>query len=244
MEEEQQQNATTERNTPEKLPESPEQQAGVELTLNDVKNIDELVDLHYKGKTVIFPSWIEETKNEKLTIIPQELFIYIIEHYHILSVKLGNSKGIVLYLYNDKGYYELWTESQTKAFIKSFLPRKIRTPRDWEIVYKELITEATNTEETDLNSNEDIINFRNGVLQLSTNKLLTHSPEYYSTIQIPCNYVENASLSQAPVMSKFLNDITMENEEDKSTLLEFTGLAISNVAGPRFKKLLILKGKR
>lgn len=238
------QNVITKRNTPEKLPDLPEQQAETELTLNDVENIDQLVALYYKGKTVRFPEWIEETKNERLSIIPQELFIYIIEHYHILSVKLGNSKGIVLYLYNDKGYYEQWTESQAKAFIKSFLPKKIRKPSDWEMVYKELITEATNTEETDLNSNEDIINFRNGIFELSTGKLLPYSPEYYSTIQIPCNYIPDASLSQAPVMSKFLDDITMQNEKDITTLLECIGLAISNVPGPKFKKLIILKGKR
>lgn len=211
------------------------------LTLNDVKGIDELYDAYLQRKAVELPPWIIETdKGPK--IYPQELFIHIIDNYHILSVKLGNSKGIVLYKYNDKGYYELWTESEAKAFIKSFLPRKLRKPSDWELVFKELITEAVNTEESDLNVDEDIINFENGILDLTTGKMLSHNPKYLSTIQIPCNYIENAKLTQAPLTNKFLQDITGRNPYDISTILEVIGLVISNVPGWRYKQLLILKG--
>ena len=228
---------TTKENSQQKVPDTPQEKA---ISLADVADINELVDLYYTGKAVEFPQWVQQTE-KGLKIVPQELAIHIIDNYNILSVKLGNSKGITLYLYKD-GRYVLWSESEVKAFIKSFLPRKIRKPIDWEYVYKEIITESSNTEEQDLNADEDIINFKNCVLRLSTGEMLEHSPEFLSTIQIPVNYNPNLSLSQAPITLKYLNDITGGNAEDMATLLEVVGLVISNVYGWRTKKLLIMKG--
>lgn len=158
-----------------------------------------------------------------------------------MSVKLGNSKGIILYHY-EHGYYKLWNESDCKAYIKGYIPSKIRNSSQWEKVYKEFSTDYANTNETELNANEDIINFQNGILQLSTRKLLPHSPDYKCTIQIPCNYIPNLPLAKAPVTLKYLQDLTSGNIEDMSTLLEVLGLVISNVKGSRTKKLLILVG--
>lgn len=229
---------TTKENSQHREPDTPKEKA---ITLADVADINELVDLYYTGKAVEFPPWVQQTE-KGLKIVPQELAIHIIDNYNILSVKLGNSKGITLYLYKD-GRYVLWSESEVKAFIKSFLPRKIRRPIDWEYVYKELITESSNTEEQDLNADEDIINFQNCVLRLSTGEMMEHNPKFLSTTQIPVNYNPNLSLSQAPTTLKYLNDVTGGNAEDMTTLLEVVGLVISNVYGWRTKKLLIMKGR-
>ncbi len=72
---------------------------------------------------------------------------------------------------------------------------------------------------------------------------MEHSPEFLSTIQIPCNYIADLSLANAPITMKFLNDITGGNVEDMTTILEFIGLTISNVYGWRAKKMYILKGE-
>ena len=42
--------------------------------------------------------------------------------------------------------------------------------------------------EEDLNSDEDIINFQNGLLRLSDMTLLPHTPDQLSTIQLPCDW--------------------------------------------------------
>ena len=90
--------ATVESNFPKELPiVSPEV-----LTLADVKNVDELYNVYINGKPVEWPPWIIET-DRGVKIVPQELYIYITDTEHILSVKLGNSKGIVLYVYRN-GY--------------------------------------------------------------------------------------------------------------------------------------------
>lgn len=226
-----------EENSAKELPNLPEEKV---LTLEDC-TIDELYAEFMKGKAVDFPPWIT-VENQKAKAVPQELFIYIIENQPILFVKLGNSKGIVPYFY-EEGYYKLKLESDCKSYIKNHYPKRLRTPSSWELVFKELQTEHSNIEESELNSDESIINFRNGVLNIDTEELLPHSSKYFSTIQIPCNYIPDARLSQAKVTLKFFNTLTGGNTDDQITILEYIGALISNVYGYRFKKFLVLKGK-
>ncbi len=211
------------------------------LTMEDVGGIDPLYEEYLKGKIVEFPPWIENSSNG-VEILPQELYIHISDTQNILSVKLGNSKGIVLYFYQD-GYYKLWNDSDCRTFIKERLPRRIPKRMKYvDEVFKELRTEYANTAEEELNANEDIINFSNGVLNIKTNEFSLHEPKYLCTIQIGCEYKKGLKLEDAPVASKFFNDITGGNKDDIATLLEIIGAIISNVKCSRFKKLLILKG--
>lgn len=232
---------TTESNNQEELQEEKEIEETPGLTMEEVGGIDQLYDLYLKKEKVQLPPWLVETK-KGIEISTQELFIHIKNTQPILSIKRGNSRGIALYIYKN-GKYVPWSESDCKAFIKSYLPKKLRKPSDWERVYKEIITEYANTEESELNANEDIINFENGILNIKTDELLPHDPKYLSTIQIPCNYIPNLPLAKAPVFQRFIIDITGENVDDIATDLEITGLTISNVPGWKFKKMAVLKGK-
>lgn len=184
--------------------------------------------------------WIIDFGNRQ-QIDTQELYLYIRNNGNIRVIKRGNDKGVILYQYQN-GRYHLLTESDCKAYIKSFMPVKCRKPSDWERVYKELITDYTNTEVKELNGNQEIINFLNGIFNIKTNLLLPHSPEYLTTIQIPCNWNPDLTLDDAPLFQSFLNHLTSGNKEDQTTLLEIIGLIVSNVNGYRFKKLLILHG--
>lgn len=184
--------------------------------------------------------WIIDT-GSKEKIDTQELYLYIRENGNIRVIKRGNDKGVVLYQYRNNRY-QLLTESDCKAYIKSFLPIKSRKPSDWERVYKELMTDYADTSENDLNSNQDIINFLNGIFNIKTGELLPHSPEYLTTIQIPCNWNPDLSLDDAPIFKGFIDTLTSGNIDDQTTILEIIGLIVSNVEGCYFKKLLILNG--
>lgn len=211
------------------------------LTMEEVGGIEPLYDAYIRKEKVQFPPWLIETK-KGIEILPQRLFAYIKKKQPTLSIKLGNSKGIILYRY-EKGKYIRWTESDCKSYIKSFLPIDIRKPSDWERIYKEFMTERADTEESQLNSNMQIINFQNGILDITTGEILPHSPEHKSTIQIPCKYTPNLQLAKAPYFNKFLIDITGGNADDMCTILEVIGGIISNVPISEFKKMIILKGK-
>ena len=49
---------------------------------------------------------------------------------------------------------------------------------------------------------------------------MPHSPEYKSTIQIPCKFIKDATLDDAPVAKMFFSNITGGNVEDELTLRE------------------------
>ena len=175
------------------------------------------------------PPWIIDFGNRQ-QIDTQELYLYIRNNGNIRVIKRGNDKGVILYQYQNGRYY-LLTESDCKAYIKGFMPVKCRKPGDWERVYKELITDHANTEVNELNGSQEIINFLNGIFNIKTNLLLPHSPEYLTTIQIPCNWNPDLTLDDAPLFQSFLNHLTSGNEEDQTTLLEIIGLIVSNVNG-------------
>lgn len=232
---------TTENNAKEEVQEEKAIEDKPGLTVEESGGIEQWYQAYLRKEKVQFPPWLIETK-KGVEVLPQQLFAHIKKVQPIVSVKLGNSKGIVVFTYKD-GKYIRWTESDWKSFIKSFLPVEIRKPSDWERVYKELLTEYANTDENELNADENIINFQNGILDLTTGNLKPHSPEYKSTIQIPCDYKPNLPLAKATYFYNFLKTITNGNQEDMYTILEIIGLSISNVAGWRFKKMAILKGK-
>ena len=178
--------------------------------------------------------WIDEDGNVSIS----KLYVHMRENYHILTV--NNGKENTLY-YFDNGCYKPLSEDRCKGLIKTHLPVEIRKSSHWNGVYKELITDLAKVEESDFNSDESIINFQNGILDIYTDALMPHDPKYLSTIQIPCDYVPGLRFSSAPTFKKFLDDLTC-NPKDLVTLLESIGLIISNVIGSRFKKLLVLKG--
>lgn len=92
-----------------------------------------------------------------------------------------------------------------------------------------------------MNTNEDIINFQNGLLNIKTMELTQHTPELMSTIQIPANWTgENTA---TPNFDKFLNTLTNNNIEVQKLILQYMGAIISNVQGWRYKKALFLLGK-
>lgn len=180
--------------------------------------------------------WIYKDLDGKVRINTHRLYIHLKSKYHLFVTRNMNN-----YLYYS-GVYHLLNDVELKAFIKMFLPEEIRGKCHWESVFEEFKTDNPVEDEL-LNADENIINFKNGIYDISENKLKEHSPDIFSTIQIPCNYTETASLDNAPMFKKYLSDLQGDDEITKKFLLEYIGAVISNVQGSRFKKVLILVGK-
>ena len=86
-------------------------------------------------------------------------------------------------------------------------------------------------------------NERNRVLlDLSSGEpiLTPHSPDVYSTIQIPCRWTGEAA--PTPVFDMYMNTLTGGDEAVTKLLLEFMGACLSNIRGYRMKKSLFLVG--
>ncbi len=151
---------------------------------------------------------------------------------------------IMRYWYdNKKGVYRLVSDNDIKGFIdtliQGFDPALVNSKYSREAF--ELICHDDNyitIEQTE--TDENIINFENGLLYLDTLELKPHTPEVFSKNQIPCRWNTGAA---APVnFDNYLNDLTRYDRDIQQILLEYMGLIISNVSSRHFKKALITYG--
>lgn len=168
---------------------------------------------------------------------------YIREHCHYIQIQDRLAKASRMFWY-DNGVYKPINDDMLQGYIKRHITAVDETllkMRDVQEVLKNLKTDLTFVDESLLNSNENVINFKNGLLSLQDMKLYPHSPNELSTIQIPCNY--NPSNRSAPAFSKFLDELTNNDNEKRELLLEFMGVCISNIRGYRMKQALFMYGK-
>lgn len=92
--------------------------------------------------------------------------------------------------------------------------RKISAVNDKIACFKSIPGRTFTHEEED--SNPNILNFKNSLVDISTYMLHPHTPLYLSTSQIPVDFNKDATCSQ---WVNFVNDI-MDNDEDQVKLLQ------------------------
>lgn len=182
------------------------------------------------------PDWIYIGTNGEQKISRQRLYIHLKENLKLKITDKGN-----LFLYEDKIYKRL-SVRDFKAMIKSYMPVEIRSEPDWEAVWKEFCTDKPDLKETDFDSDENIIGFENGVLELDSGELKEYSEDILLTRIVPCKYYPNKSLDEAPVFKSYLETLCDNNEVEMDFLLEYIGGILSHVKGWRFKKMLELVG--
>lgn len=147
----------------------------------------------------------------------------------------------------ENGYYKIISDNELKGIIKKHITDfdiTLLDMKDVLEVFKDLTTDRCFVNEDELNADENVINFRNGLLYLDTLELKPHTPEIYSTIQIPCNWNPKQSAEKgAPVFTDFLNTFTGGDEEKQKFLLQYMGVCLSNIRGYRMKKSLFMVGE-
>ena len=193
-----------------------------------------------------YVDFVFKNSYNKIVLIPQLLAENMRKTCNYIFVKGADSAEQMRRFWYEHGVYIPINDE----FIKDKLRERIK-PFGVTLCKKSYIEEAfyhltidpafCNNEE--LNPDENIINFKNGLLHLDTMQLTAHTPEYLSTIQIPCNYNSELSLSDAPTFDRFITHLANNDKDSKQTLLEYIGAAISNVIGAHFKKALFLKGQ-
>ena len=181
-------------------------------------------------------SWIYRDFNGQIRIDRQKLYCHMKEHLKLKITEAGN-----IYLLNDNIYKRL-SEREFKALIKEYLPVEYRNNKDWESVWKEFSTDFPDVKETDFNSNENLVPFQNGILELDSGELRGFDEKDLITRKIECDYIPNRTLDNAPIFSSYLHKLCNNNQDEMNFLLEYMGAILSNVKGWRFKKLLILVG--
>ena len=192
-----------------------------------------------------YPDFIRfnDMTGEPYIVVPL-LARYVRRHLHYILVRDNGKQALLKYVYVD-GYYRLYSNDMLMGAIKRFI-----ADYDEELVKMSKVAETLQHITTDLNyvsqdeldANENLINFRNGLLHVTENdiNLVPHTPLVYSTIQIPCAW--KGKPEPTPVFDAYLKTLTNGEAAVANLLLEFIGACISNVKGHRMKKSLFLLG--
>ena len=180
---------------------------------------------------------------EPYVVVPL-LAQHVRDHLQYLLVRDSGKQGLLKYVY-EGGVYKLYADEMFKGCIKKFIedydPELVKIKQVNE-AFQHIITDRNYISQDELNSREDIINFKNGLLVVGVDdlRLIPHDPAVCSTIQIPCNWT--GERSDTPVFAEYLKTLTDGNKDTARLLLQFMGVCLSNVKGWRMKKSLFLVG--
>lgn len=177
-------------------------------------------------------------------VFPPLLAKWTREQLHYILVRDNGRQALLIYVYED-GYYRLYAPDMLKGVMKGYI-----AGYDEELVsmgkvaeaYNQITTDLNYVSQDDLNANEDLINFSNGLLRITERNatLVPHSPDFLSTIQIPCSWTGRET--PTPVFDRYMHTLTNGDKAIEQLLLEFIGVCISSVKGWRMKKALFLVG--
>ncbi|WP_352399105.1 phage/plasmid primase, P4 family [Anaerotignum sp.] len=145
-------------------------------------------------------------------------------------------------LYVD-GVYKECRRPEIKAYIRKYLPDSLVKDAILNNVYNLLLSSEGKVKTFEaVNSNERYINLKNGILDTIGFKLIPHSPKNLSTIQLNCNFNENAP--EPKHWLKYINDLCtvcgVVDHERVAVLQEWVGLILSNYSVYRVKQSLCL----
>lgn len=167
---------------------------------------------------------------------------FIKENLHYIFINTENDEKVPKFFYID-GVYKKFSDKKVQRIIKSLIPSDvIKKPTVIYDTFDFLCMDSKYIDIDQLNSDEDIVNFKNGILHLSTGKLELHNPKYLSTIQYDCNYIENTPVPEKRYFDRYLEDLTSGDKEQQQLIWEVTGVIVSNIDGSKFKSSLIFCG--
>ena len=192
---------------------------------------------------------VEKRKDgsEDKSVIRYKLADCVITDHHMIIAHNPAYNAQLFYVYSDGKYTEM-PDSDVKRLIADYIikadPSLINT-YDVREAYELIKLKAPKINLSQLNNDENIINFTNGLLDIDSGKLMPHSPDVYSTIQIPCNYVPIMGLDiikNAPVFAHYISTLCNNNKDTINLLCQFLAITLSSIKGSRFKKAMVLYG--
>ena len=190
------------------------------------------------------PSFVKISSHGNLSISVPLLARYTRENNHILLVRDNGTQQTRLYVY-ENGVYKLYSREMMLGLIKEpieLFDEELIKMRTINEAYQQIITDRQVIPQGALDSDETIINFRNGLLHLTGDKpvLKPHTPEVFSTIQLPCDWVDTPL--PTPYFDQYLQTLADNNDDVMTLILQFMGLTLSNIPGYRLKKAMFFVG--
>lgn len=166
---------------------------------------------------------------------------FIQENTHYLFIDTVVDEKVPKYFYED-GVYKMYSDKKVQKIIKSLIPLDFADTKVISDVFDFLCIDSNYIEMDKLNSDEDIVNFKNYIVRLSTGKKEPHTPRHLSTIQYDCNYLNNPIPPKTGYFDRYLDDLTGGDKGQQQLIWENMGVGLSNLDGSKLKHALILFG--
>ncbi len=201
-----------------------------------VQTTEERAEEYHEPKEESHP-WYSYEKNKKGEITgidfrPGLLGEYITEKEHILTF----TDTMEPYIYKEGVYVA--AEPLINHIIQKKTPvdyfKKFYKTETMDYIKTDTITDRREIEE---NSNKNLVNLKNGLLDITTFELSEHTPEHISFSQIITLWNPEA---QCPKFLKILEE-ALPQEDDRKTLQEFAGTIL--LQDMRYQKVLVLFGE-
>ncbi len=189
------------------------------------------------------PPYFYYGKGGILRVDRPALASYIRENERYLF-ELGEEDRVVRRLWYREGVYQPISIEEIRALVKGYITSysdKGFCMADVEEVVRNILSDPCFVRSEELDADENIVNFKNGILHLDTNRLTPHSPDIYSTVQLDCDW--DLSDVKTPVFDAFMKDLCGEDNGTYTFLMEFIGVTLSNVKGYRMKSALFMVGE-
>lgn len=203
--------------------------------------IEDLFEI-VKNAAPIMASW----RDSKGKIHPDLLASEFMKRNYLFIATNAGTKSDIIYLYRNGVYHET-SENDLSREIRKWIPKGFTKPDSINQAVK-MITYSANTRSyEELNADERFINVQNGLLDIYSGELKSHSPELISSLQIKSNFVQEAT---APKWERFIESLCYNPVSDEidremvSALQEWTGFILSPIYGYRIKKCLLLYSAR
>lgn len=174
---------------------------------------------------------VEISENEKDTTSKSKKELYDIAEDLSLDRNIKFYKEN-FYIYSN-GVYVL-DDGIIEEMIYGINRSLVRSDRREILEYLKLLGRVRKTEKYD-----NYINFKNGIFDVDSKKLIPHETKIFMINQVNCNYIENAPKNHH--IDKFLDDITSGNEKRKRTILQIIGYSLTTSV--EFQKAFIFYGK-
>lgn len=198
-----------------------------------------------------YAPWISKTQQGALRVNEGILAESIAENLPYYLVRDMNLENDDIYIY-ENGFYRRCNKNEFKGYIRKYLPAGLAKSHLLSAVCNNILSINRKTKtHADFNTDENIINVKNGLVDVTQMKLLPHSPDVLTDYQLNCEFRPSAKCDK---YLSFLEDLcTHDNDVDDlcapdkkvdrdqiAVLQEWTGLILSNIYGSRVKKALVL----
>lgn len=212
------------------------QKYDIEFNSTDDKKAKNLFD---KLESVNITNFYEYNDDNKISgFYSKVMLTHILENFNIINCT-GSEEDNYIY---ENGYYK--KSENLKNFVYSKLSQQDKhiTSNIRESLKVVAISEKINPDI--INADTNIINFKNGIYDISKKELLTHNSKFISTIQINTSYVNYNMIStkfQESLFFKYLS--TSFNRELIPTIQEMFGYCLSSFTEAQKMFILLGEGK-